>query len=734
MPWPVDPACFRARPPRRPRAGWLAVCTLALAAHTAAARADLAPGPATEAPASASASASEPAPAPASAAASAPDTAPAAEPFIGPLPGDSLILQAREALRRHDRAALAEALQAANALHHPLAMWVDYWELSNRLAEARQGELDAFYARWPGTYVEDRLRNDWLLELGRRRDWADFRVEYPRFVLKDDPQAACYWLLTRHLDGHDVREPALAAWAATRDPDDGCALLGSTLVAAHVFSADDVWHQIRLATEHDRAPAAQAAAALLDKSTARAVADLWAEPQRFLRLRPRLAGRTGHELALLALMRLAATDPDAAAAALARTWHERLPLALTATAWAQIGRASAVQHLPQAAEQDRRAWQLWTAAHRRGVPPPWGDELLAWQVRAALREPAGDRLRWPLALRAIDAMSPAAQQDEAWVYWKARALQALAAADPAGPARERARTGARVALASIGARLSFYGLLANEDLGGSPQLPDPPAAPTREERAAVRRQGGLVRGLELIDLGLRSEGVREWNYTTRTLTERELLAAAQWACERDAWDRCIQASERTRFQVDIGQRYPLPFLAPVLAQAARTGLEPAVLYGLIRQESRFVLGARSSVGAGGLMQIMPGTARWTAKKIGLPFEPAMLADRDINLQLGMAYFKRVLDDFDGSLPLAAAAYNAGPRRARRWRDGSTAIEPAAWAETIPFNETRGYVKQVLANGVVYALRLGQPAPTLKRLLGPPIGPPPPGQNDDADLP
>jgi len=146
-----------------------------------------------------------------------------------------------------------------------------------------------------------------------------------------------------------------------------------------------------------------------------------------------------------------------------------------------------------------------------------------------------------------------------------------------------------------------------------------------------------------------------------------------------------------------------------------------VLYGLIRQESRFVTDVRSSVGASGLMQLMPATARWTARKIGQPYTPAMINDSDVNLRLGATYFKLVLDDFGGSLAMATAAYNAGPNRPRRWREGAV-MEPAAWAETIPFNETRDYVKKVLSNSVYYAALLGTPAPTLKARLGPPIGP------------
>ncbi|MFN5167854.1 MAG: lytic transglycosylase domain-containing protein, partial [Pseudomonadota bacterium] len=224
--------------------------------------------------------------------------------------------------------------------------------------------------------------------------------------------------------------------------------------------------------------------------------------------------------------------------------------------------------------------------------------------------------------------------------------------------------------------------------------------------AAHPAHPGLQRGLQLIALGLRSEGVREWNFSLRGLGDRELLAAAQLACAREVWDRCINASDRTRTEVDLAQRYPTPFREQVLARAREVGVEAAYVFGLIRQESRFILDARSSVGASGLMQLMPATARWTAQKLGLDWKPELITDRDLNLRLGMTYLRLLKDDFGGSNVMAAAAYNAGPGRPRRWREGG-AVEAAAWVEGIPFNETRDYVKKVLANTVVYAALLGQ---------------------------
>jgi soluble lytic murein transglycosylase len=633
--------------------------------------------------------------------------------------GDDIVLQARDALRKKDRAGLASARNAANAARHPLAPWVEYWELGNRLGEAQQPELDAFAARWPGSYVEDRLRNDWLLELGRRRDWANFRAEFPRFRMNDDREVTCYALLAQHLSGQDVKAAARAAWLAVREPDDGCKLMASTLYEARVLGADDAWQAARLAIENNRPRAARAAAALVAAAHGQTVADLYDNPVRTLSRRRQAAATAGYELELLALMRLAANDPDYAAGQLSDAWSQRLPLAYTATAWAHAAKQAALKQLPQAADYARKAWQLWDGAHKPGTQPPWSEDLLAWHVRAALREAGDGPRRWGLVLRATEALPASEQRDGTWTYWRARAQLALARPGEAGDAQ---RAAARAALDGLATQQGFYAKLAAEELGGRAAMPPAPPPLAATEREAPRNNPGFARALRLIALGLRSEGVREWNFTLRGLNDRELLAAAQLACEREVWDRCINTSERTRAEIDIAQRFPTPYREQVVARAREAGLEPAVLFGLIRQESRFMADARSAVGASGLMQLMPATARWTAKKIGVDYRAESITDPSLNLQLGAAYLKRVLDDFGGSLAMAAAAYNAGPGRPRRWREGGAAMEPAAWAESIPFNETRDYVKKVLSNSVDYAAVLAAPAATLKARLGPAIGP------------
>lgn len=626
------------------------------------------------------------------------------------------VADAREALRKKDRNRLAVTRAAALASQHPLAMWADYWELSNRLSEATQAEVDGFYARWRNTYVEDRLRNDWLLELGHRRDWANFAADYPKFRMNDDREVTCYALLTNHLAGKEVADAARAAWFGQREADDGCNLLAATLLDAKLLDAGDVWRKTRLAMEAGRVRVARQASALIGVPIASRVQDLSENPAKFITRRAGIAGgRTNAEIATLALMRMASNDPDAAAGALADRWERILPPDLASWAWASVAKQAAMKLLPDACDHYQRA-HLVSLKDKTGEID-WPDDTMAWKARAALRASEG-KGRWQQVVQAIDAMSPQEQREPSWIYWKARGLQSLAAGSQAGDA---VREQSRKMFASIAGQLNFYGALASEAMGRTFALPAPPAPLTPDERAEASATPGLARGLQLMALGLRDEGRREWNYTLRGMNDRQLLAAAQMACDAQDWQLCINTSERTRGQVDVAQRYPTPYRDDILARAKELGLDPAYVMGLIRQETRFMASLRSNVGASGLMQLMPATAKWTARKYGVEYRPELINDPGINLRLGTGYLRHVLDAFEGSLPLAAAAYNAGPSRPRRWREGPV-LDTSAWAENIPFSETRDYVKKVMSNATIYAAVLNGEAPVLRTRLGRVVGP------------
>jgi soluble lytic murein transglycosylase len=624
-------------------------------------------------------------------------------------------VQAREAWAKRDRKRLATLVDAARTQNHPLAGWVEYFDLNARLGELRQPDMDAFYARYPGSYVEDRLRNDWLLELGRRRDWGNFRRDHAAYLMRDDREVACYVLLADHATGVKISPAdARAAWFAQKDADDGCQQLASAMVDAGHFKPDALWAKARQATEQGKPRAARQAVALLaNKALDPKLAELQDNAGRYLTRKARTSPRPEAELTALALARVAANDPDQASDVLQDKWRG-LPADLQGWLWSLIGRQSALR-------LQSEALAAFDRANKLAPDMAWSDDTLAWWARAALRakQPA-------VVLRAIERMSAPEQRDPAWAYWKARATR-----------QQGDVPGARAQLAVLAtAPLTYFGRLAAEDLALPTPLPPVPTPLTADERRTARQTPGLARALLLISLNLRNEGVREWNFTLREVSQRgdrALLAAAQEACDREVWDRCINTSERTKTEIDVSQRYPTPHRPELTREAQAAGLDPAYVYGLIRQESRFVLDARSHVGAAGLMQVMPATAKWTAKKVGMAYTPELMHDRDFNLRIGANYLKIVLDRFDGAQALAAAAYNAGPGRPARWRDGPV-IDAAIWAENIPFNETRDYVRKVLLGGAVYAQVLGLPATSLRERLGNSVGPAGARAADVSDVP
>jgi len=648
---------------------------------------------------------------------------------------DDVIRDAHDAFLRHDRARLSELRATAFANHLALAPWVDYWELTNRLGEVSSDEIEQFYVRWPGSYVEDRLRNDWLLEVGHRQDWDAFKRDYPRFRMNDDRSVSCYATLIAHLAGQDVHELALAQWMAVKDIDGGCQLMAQTLYDDKVFTDADVWRRLRQAADlpgKGGERALHGAAQILGKPAAKEMAALLDNPARFVTRKSDIAATRRNDMITIALARMGANDPPAAALQLQERWQQVIGADNTAWAWGVIAKHGAQSLLPDAVDWADRAWAA-RKPHKgeKLAPPDWSDDVLAWHARAALRAGTGTQ-RWKDVERAIDAMSPAERAADNWIYWRAQAELALALATP-GAESNAAVAEARRQLKALSSSVSFYGLLAAEDLGTQFVLPPRPVPITPLERGFAHANPGLQRALALDALDMRDESRREWNYSLRGMSDRELMAAAQWACDLSDWQLCINTSERTKTEIDIAQRYPMPFRRDIVEAAGNAGLDPAFVFGLIRQETRFMGNMRSAVGANGLMQLMPRTAKWAANKAGIAYRPDLITDSSTNLRIGSFYLKLVLDSLGGSDPMAAAAYNAGPARPRRWRGGPM-LAPEVWTENVPFYETRDYVKKVMTNAAIYAALLGNKGPQLRPRLGPQIGPRDAEQPPAADIP
>jgi soluble lytic murein transglycosylase len=321
-------------------------------------------------------------------------------------------------------------------------------------------------------------------------------------------------------------------------------------------------------------------------------------------------------------------------------------------------------------------------------------------VRAALR-----RGHWQTVRDTIDRMSPEVRRYSAWTYWYGRALAA-----------HGEETGSRAYYLRIAGQAEYYGLLADEELGYVGTLPESKYVPTEKEVAKAGRDPGLARALELIRLGMRTEGVKEWLFSIRRFDDVELLAAAELARRAEVYDRAIHTADRTVRTHNYSLRYPVPFQDVFTEYARNHGLDEAWVLGLARQESRFIADARSAAGAAGLMQLMPRTAKFVASKIGMRrFRHRDVTKVETNVNLGSRYMKLVLDQL-GHPVLASTAYNAGPSRARRWR-GARPMEGAIYIENIPFLETRDYVRKVMANSVFYSAVLQKQPTPLKARLG-----------------
>ena len=616
--------------------------------------------------------------------------------FAAPPSADERFIAARKAFQTGDRAKLERA--SAELADYELASYVDYWRLRVDLNTVDPAAIRNFLQANDNTYIAEKLRGEWLKQLGKKQEWADFDAEYPA-LKQPDQELACYALQSRRQKGDaTVLDEAKPLWLSLIEAPESCLPVLEALIVDKRVQADDVWARVRRQFEANRPAAGRYSMNWLPQSQtptekeAKAVSDA---PLSWLAKSSAsvLNTRKGRELAALAIGRMARSDPRMAAEQLQKI-SAQLQAAEKGWAWSQIGWQAAFRHMDEAL--------VW---FRLAGDTPLSDEVVQWKVRAALR--AQD---WNAVRTTISQMSPTLAEHPAWIYWLGRACRATGRHDEA-----------RALYAKIAGQPNFYGNLADEELGQPITVPAQAAPPSSEEMLQAMGNPSLQRALTLLRLNQRIEGVREWSWGLRGMNDRELLAAAQMARRADVYDRAIAAADRTREEHDYSLRYLAPFSEQVRPAARSQALDDAWVYGLMRQESRFVTSAKSSAGASGLMQLMPATARWVAKKIGLKnYQHGQVNDVDTNLLLGTSYLRLVLESLDNHPVLASAAYNAGPGRARKWRaDG--AMEGAIYAETIPFSETRDYVKKVISNAVYYAALFDGRAQSIKSRLGT-IGP------------
>ncbi|MGE5522674.1 MAG: transglycosylase SLT domain-containing protein [Rhodospirillaceae bacterium] len=610
----------------------------------------------------------------------------AAGAYAGPQEDD--FLAAREAFRVGDARKLD--LYAKRLRGHVLEPYVAYWQLRLRLDDATPGEVRTFLANNADTLLAERLRTEWLKALARDQDWDTFQAELGAGV-GEDLELTCYALQAKsRAKPTEALQEARPLWFVGRELPDNCTPLFKALAAAGQLSEEDVWSRVRLSLELGQTNMAWRVGTFLPPGTGPELRTLMlvsSNPAGYLDKPVDLKTRALRETAMFAVYRLARSSPSQAAGYWARL-ESRFSEDDRAYVWGQLAYFAAMRHDPAALEWYAKAGDL-------------SDLQLAWKVRAALLVRS-----WKDVLAAIDAMTAKERGQSSWRYWKARALEALGRSEEA-----------LALFKPLSGEYNFYGQLALEALGEKIAVPPVAYKPSNDEVRAISGLPGIQRALALYKMNLRVDGTREWFYTIRNLDDKQLLAASEVARRNELWDRAINTADRTESLHDFSLRYVAPYRQNLKTYTTQLDLDEAWVYGLIRQESRFVASARSSAGAGGLMQLMPATAKWVATKLGLRnWHVSQVTDIDTNLSLGTYYLKHVLDTLDGSSVLASAAYNAGPGRARAWRTDAP-LEGAVYAEAIPFNETRDYVKKVMSNATYYAHTFTQQLQSLRQRLG-----------------
>ncbi len=600
---------------------------------------------------------------------------------------------ARDAFRTGNAPRLDKV--AENLRHTPLEPYVTYYQLRLHWGVPAMPAITAFLARTDESPVVDQFRGEWLKYLGAHDSWDEFAKEYPHLVNTDN-ELACYALqLRKKTDVTGALAGARTLWFNSEEMPDSCTPLFAEAIERGVISEADVWQRMRLALESNNTSLARDLIKRLPKAQAFPVAELNVaamNPLRYLeRTKFEHAGMGRRVVALFALQRLAKQSPQIA---YARWEHMANYFSEDEQRYffGWQGYAGAQAH-------DERALLWYSVAGDAALNP----KQLAWRARAALRAN-----NWHEVWESIGAMSQQQQNEGAWRYWKGRALMALGRPEEA-----------EALFVGLSREYNFYGQLASEELGGAPGagMGSVHYQPSDAEYDAIQAMPGIQRTLLLYRMDMRAEAAKEWAWATRNFSDRQLLVAAEVARRHEMYDRSINAADRTVQLHDFNLRYPAPYRENMQETLHKHGLEEAWVYGLMRQESRFATSAKSAVGAAGLMQIMPGTARWVARQIGMKgYRRGLIHQLDVNIQLGTYYMKTVSHRFDDNPVLASAAYNAGPTRAQQWR-GTRPMEGAIYIETIPFDETREYVKKVMSNTMYYSKLFGQTSLSLKQRLG-----------------
>lgn len=598
--------------------------------------------------------------------------------------------KAKTALSQNDLKLYREHLDKLG--QYPLRQYLEFSELRSRLSSVESAEIDAFLTRYPDSFLATRLRSNYLQFLASRQKWEEFN----RYYLADQNNALelhCHSLLARIKTGDTgAYEEVAPVWEVGKSQPEACDPLFTQWRNAGYLTQERVWNRFNNAMQAGNVRFAQYLSRQL--STYKPQADLYlqvhANPKLVMqRHRFQKQDLQTQHLIAYGIRKLSSTSPRDA------LYHWQMYEAqqlfpedlMLETKLAIVKRLIRTGH-------GAEAQSLLSYSHRLRQ-----GEVLDDLLREALAEGDWQRLADGLAL-----LDEEARNHERWLYWAARAQEVLDRPLPGfAPAETLYRT--------LAQNRSFYGFLSADKLQQSYALVDESSALDEASLQSVASIPAMQRSHELWLTGNLAEARAEWLHASRSMDERQLTAAGQLARDWGWYSTGIQTMINGNLWNELTVRFPLAYQDEITRLANATQLEPTFIYAIARQESAFDAAARSPVGATGLMQLMPKTAAFMAKKSGIEHRGAAdLLQPEHNMRLGSEYLSHLMQTFNGNRILAAAAYNAGPHRVSRWLSEEGKEKPVdVWIETIPFKETRHYVQNVLCFSVIYAYRLGQPA-------------------------
>ncbi len=567
---------------------------------------------------------------------------------------------------------------------YPLYPYLEYQELRYGFSSKKLPRVKKFLNNYKDVPISHLLRREWLNYLAKKRMWSDYLAIY---APQDSIQRQCNYLraLIHNKQQKKAYQLVVPIWSYGGSRPDDCTPVFTAWRKAGKLTARLVWKRIELAMQKNEPGLARYLRRYLPASE-RGWFDQWLRihnhPDK-LKKRVKLSGPDRLRKIILThgVKRLARKNVNTAISAWNRLQKDnKFPVELQK----QAERAIAMRMI-----QRRHKQSLKYLGQIR--PQPHDTLLHEKRIRTAL-----SKQKWKLVNRWIKQLPDNLKSSDEWRYWQARALGELG---QKSEAEDHFRQ-------IIGER-SFYGFLAADILKIDYALNYQPLKVKDSTLKQLKTNPGLLRSREMFLLNRYTSGRREWRAATRKMSPEQLNGAAILAHKWGLYDRSIVATAAARSWDDLKLRFPLAHRKRVDKRAKEKNLESAWVFAVIRQESAFVQDAHSPAGALGLMQLMPRTARSTARKLKIRVpKNSKILQPDINIRLGTAYLRGVLNQLGQNQVLATAAYNAGPSRVRRWLPVK-AIPADLWIATVPFEETRGYLKRVLAYTVIYQQRLGQ---------------------------